>query len=669
MSSVERKNEQEIEKIFGRGGLIATYHEQYEYRPSQIEMAKAVWQAFEQERHLVVEAGTGTGKTLAYLIPAVAAAIAKNIRIVISTGTKNLQDQLMEKDIPFLQRILKRKFKVTYMKGRSNYVCLHRLKRAETQPFFENMEEVDYFQQIRKWAFNSETGDIAELTLPEKLPFWQRINARSEICLGQNCPNFDECFITKMRNQAEEAEIVIVNHHLFFADLSLRDNDYAKALPDYGAVIFDEAHLIEDIASEYFGHKVSNQQIEELIRDVELLTLDDTAENRKLKKLLLRILNLSADFWERLLMNASIEETRIPLTRELFFVTDRSADLTPVGEAYFLLDNDLARLETKLSDLELEETESLLRRLSLIRQNLALISKQEAKDMVYWIERSARTITLNAAPTDVSSILYERLFSRINTVILTSATLSSNGNFDFIKKRLGLSEHKVDFLIAPSSFNYEKQAIVYLPSGMPDPRSSLYFKRAAEEIVKLLNITNGRAFVLCTSNQSMNKLYELVRSQVIFPCFIQGSMMKTTLLEKFKNTPNAVLFATSSFWQGVDVRGEQLSCVIIDKLPFAVPTDPLVLARTNSIEKNGGNAFYEYSVPQAIIALKQGIGRLIRSKEDKGVIAILDSRLLTKPYGKEFLDSLPKMEITAKLKDVERFLRESDSGLCRDFTR
>jgi ATP-dependent DNA helicase DinG len=254
-------------------------------------------------------------------------------------------------------------------------------------------------------------------------------------------------------------------------------------------------------------------------------------------------------------------------------------------------------------------------------------------------------------------------------VILTSATLSSNGNFDFIKKRLGLSEHKVDFLIAPSSFNYEKQAIVYLPSGMPDPRSSLYFKRAAEEIVKLLNITNGRAFVLCTSNQSMNKLYELVRSQVIFPCFIQGSMMKTTLLEKFKNTPNAVLFATSSFWQGVDVRGEQLSCVIIDKLPFAVPTDPLVLARTNSIEKNGGNAFYEYSVPQAIIALKQGIGRLIRSKEDKGVIAILDSRLLTKPYGKEFLDSLPKMEITAKLKDVERFLRESDSGLCRDFTK
>jgi ATP-dependent DNA helicase DinG len=654
---------QEVEKIFGPNGLIATYHERYEYRPSQIEMAKAVLQAFEEEKHLVVEAGTGTGKTLAYLIPAIAAALTKNIRVIVSTGTKNLQAQLMEKDIPFLKEILKRKFKVAYMKGRSNYVCLYRLRKADVQPFFENMEEIHYFRQIRKWAYNSETGDVAELSIPENISFWQRINARGEICLGQSCPNFYECFVTKMRDRAEEADIVIVNHHLFFADLSLRDNDYAKVLPDYGAVIFDEAHLIEDIASEYFGCKVSSYQIEELIRDIEFLTVKDTNKSRELKKLSTRILNSSGDFWEKLLGGVSVEESRIPVSLETFFKVNESNQLspTPIGEAYISLDNDLARLEKRLSEMEeFEEADSLLRRLSIIRQNLALMTTQTKKEMVYWIERYARTVTLSAAPTDVSSILNEKLFSRVRTVILTSATLSSNGNFDFIKQRLGLDDSNTDFLIAPSSFDYEKQAIIYLPVGMPDPRSSNYFKRATEEIVKLLEITKGRAFILCTSNQSMNKLYEMVSTQVDFPCFVQGSMMKTALLERFRRTPNAVLFATSSFWQGVDVRGEQLSCVIIDKLPFVVPTDPLVSARTSFIEQNGGNAFYEYSIPQAIITLKQGIGRLIRSKEDKGVIAILDARLLTKPYGKEFLQSLPKMKITAKLKDVEKFLSNAD---------
>ncbi len=649
---------QEIEKIFGPEGLIATHHEQYEYRPSQIEMAKAVLRTFEEEKHLVVEAGTGTGKTLAYLIPAIAAALTKNMRIVISTGTKNLQDQLMEKDIPFLQQILKRKFKVAYMKGRGNYVCLYRLKKASTQPSFESMEDVDYFRRIKEWAYGSETGDIAELNMPENMPLWSRINARSEICLGQSCPNFDECFITKMRNKAEEADIVIVNHHLFFADLSLRDNDYAKVLPDYGAVIFDEAHLIEDIASEYFGCKVSNHQIEELIRDIEFLTIDDVDKSRELENLSTKILNLSEDFWERLWGSASFDESRIAITAETFFSIDEAGNrsLTPVGEAYFLLDNELARLEKRLSELELGETESLLRRLSSIRQNLALISTQAKNDMVYWVERYSRTIALNAAPTDVSLILQERLFSKVKTVVLTSATLSSNGNFDFIKQRFGLNSNDADFLMAPSSFDYEKQAILYLPARMPDPRSPDYFERAVEEIVKLLEITKGHAFVLCTSNQSMNKLYEMVRPRINFPCLVQGSMMRAALLEKFKETPNAVLFATSSFWQGVDVRGEQLSCVIIDKLPFPVPTDPLFSARANSIEKNGGDPFYEYSVPQAIITLKQGIGRLIRSKDDKGVIAILDARILTKPYGRKFLQSLPKMKITSKLKDVEEFL-------------
>lgn len=643
-----------VEEIFGPEGIIARNLEAYEYRSSQIEMAKAVSNALANRKHAIIEAGTGTGKTLAYLIPAIAAALQRKERIIISTGTKNLQEQIMKKDLPFLQRIFPKKFKAVYMKGRSNYVCLHRLRKAEAQPILANLEEIDYFKELSEWAKESETGDIAELEIPETLSFWRQVNARSEICLGQQCSEFERCFITKMRREAEKADIVIVNHHLFFADLMLRESEYGKVLPDYSTVIFDEAHLIEDIATTYFGAQVSDYQIEELVRDISFLEITDVELNKELVKITTRIAKSSQDFWDKVseILN---EETKVPISKEIFFSGNSPTEL---GQAYFQLRDAIKRLEDWLSCLEEQtgEVEAFTRRTQQIKFYLDVICSEAEEDFIYWAEKQARSIVLHASPISISELLKEKLLDKVS-VILTSATLSSENSFDYIKQRLGLEDYETEDLLISSGFDYQKQAILYLPVGMPDPGTPEYLTKSIEEIIKILQVTQGRAFVLCTSIQSMNALYEAVSQRVEFPCFVQGMLMKTLLLERFRNTPNAVLFAVASFWQGVDVRGEQLSCVIIDKLPFAVPTDPLVAARTDFIRKKGGNAFYDYSVPQAIITLKQGIGRLIRSKTDTGVIAILDPRVRTKAYGRKFLSSLPKMKITAKLKDVEEFLR------------
>jgi ATP-dependent DNA helicase DinG len=648
-----------MEEIFGQNGLISKYHNEYEYRDGQIKMSEAVFRAFDEKKHLIVEAGTGTGKTLAYLVPAIAFALNKGQKVIISTGTKALQEQLMEKDIPFLQKIMPKKFKAAYMKGRSNYACIQRIKKAEYQPILESMDELDNFQYVSRWSRETETGDRAELIdLPENLPFWKEINAKSETCIGQQCADFDNCFVTKMRQKATEADLVIVNHHLFFADLNIRGNEYGKVLPDYSAVIFDEAHLIEDIAADYFGFQTSSYQIEELIRDAGKLPITDVALDKEITKICGRVMTFSDSFWSRFTQGRG-QDGRFPLEKNSFAGELKNGEMqaTPLGEAYFNLDNSLERIEATLDKFSEESTEieAIVRRARQIRFDLDFIASQGEKDFVYWIERRGRGMFLRASPIDVSSLLQDKLFDKTETCVLTSATLSSKGNFSFIKDRLGLDDmSKTATLLAPSAYDYEKQAIVYLPKNMPEPSSPQFSEFAANEIVKLLQVTDGRAFVLATSNYSMKLLYELVSTRVNFPCFVQGSMSKAGILERFKKTPNSVLFATSSFWQGVDVRGEQLSCVIIDKLPFAVPSDPIVAARSRFIDENGGSSFFEYSVPNAIISLKQGVGRLIRSATDKGVIAILDPRLRTKGYGKDFLSSLPKCRITSELSDVSR---------------
>jgi ATP-dependent DNA helicase DinG len=648
-----------IQKVFGEGGLVARFHENYEYRGGQIQMAEKVEQALAERRHLIVEAGTGTGKTLAYLVPAIAAALGQKKRVVISTGTKNLQEQLMEKDIPFLQKIFPRKFTAEYMKGRSNYACLYRVKKAEHQPVLEGLNEVDHFREVSRWINETDHGDRRELVdLPENLSFWNRINARSETCIGQNCPDFDPCFITRMRNRADKADILVVNHHLFFADLNVRDNQFGKVIPDYGAVIFDEAHLIEDIASDYFGFQVSNFQIDELVRDTDNLPIGDAVVTRDLTKLAAKIMGLADQFWLR--FRQAKTDGRFPLLPDVFSHRTTKGDNkpTPLGEAYIALDDSLSGLETLLMKYaaEMPEAESMLRRTRQTRFDLDFVVTQNERNYVYWLERRGKGIFLRASPVDVSELLREKLFDKVESCILTSATMSSAGSFNFVRERLGLDTSKTSGFTAESSFDYEKQAILYLPKAMPDPRSPEFTQLAAAEIVKIISVTNGHAFVLCTSNVSMTALYELVSARVNFPCFIQGSMSKTGLLERFRETPNAVLFATASFWQGVDVQGEQLSCVIIDKLPFAVPSDPVVAARSRFIDENGGSSFFDYSVPQAIITLKQGIGRLIRSTTDRGVIAILDPRLRTKNYGRDFLQSLPRMRITSDLEAVKKLL-------------
>jgi ATP-dependent DNA helicase DinG len=655
-----------IEKVFGEGGLIAQNHENYEYRLGQIKMAEAIAGAFEDKRHLMVEAGTGTGKTLAYLIPAIAASLGSKKRIIISTGTKNLQEQLMEKDIPFLQKILPKKFSAAYMKGRSNYACLYRVKKAEHQPVLDGLDELDHFRQVGRWVYETQTGDRRELTgLPENLPFWSRINARSETCIGQKCPDFEPCFITRMRVRAEDADIVIVNHHLFFADLAVRGNQFGKVIPDYGAVIFDEAHMIEDVAADYFGIQVSNYQIEELVRDADALPITDAVVTSGLTRAAAKIMAYSEQFWSR--SSTARFDGRFQLDQDLFAVRDRAGEITPtlLGESYGALQDSLASLETSVELFadKIPEAESLARRIGQARKDLEFVTSQDNSNFVYWLEKRGKAMFIQATPINVSSLLKEKLFDKVETCVLTSATLASNGSFNFVRDRLGLDGRKTSGMVAPAAFDYEKQALLYLPKAMPDPRSPEFVQIAAGEITKILQATEGRAFVLATSNQSMNALYELVSMRLNFPCLLQGTMSKTGLLERFRETKNAVLFATASFWQGVDVQGEQLSCVIIDKLPFAVPTDPVVAARSRFIEENGGRAFFEYSVPQAVITLKQGIGRLIRSRNDRGVIAILDPRLRTKGYGKDFLQSLPRMRITSDVADVEAILTSDKSAV------
>ena len=652
-----------MQSVFGPDGLIARAHPNYEYRPGQVQMAESVLRAFETQRHLIVEAGTGTGKTLAYLVPAIALATKENKRIIISTGTKNLQEQLMEKDIPFLQKIFPGKFKAAYMKGRGNYACLNKIKKAENQPVLENMDELDYFTEVSRWTRESETGDRAELVgLPEYLSFWRYVDARSESCLGQQCPDFEPCFVTRMRQRANEADIVIVNHHLFFADLALRGHQFGQVLPDYSAVIFDEAHMLEDVAAEYFGAQISSYQIDDILRDLGHLPITDVETNRELTRIMARVSRFADQFWLGFREGRG-EDGRQALNPHTFArkLTNGTVQPTPVGDAYLALDGAFGRLETTLDALKdpSAETENMLRRARQLRFDLQFIVSGDDRSFVYWIERRGRGTFLRASPIDVSGLLADKLFEKTESVVLTSATLTSAGSFTYIRERLGLTE-KTDELDALTSFDFAEQAILYLPPRMPDPRSPQWADAAADQVTQILQASEGRAFVLSTSFAGMNALYERVAPELDFPCLRQGETSKTGLLERFRETPHAVLFATSSFWQGVDVRGEALSCVIIEKLPFAVPTDPVVAARLRFLDDQGASSFYAYSVPQAIISLKQGLGRLIRSTTDRGVLAILDPRLQNKGYGKVFLQSLPPCRVTSEIDDVARMFERRE---------
>ena len=631
-----------LDRVFAPNGWLARHHPRYEYRPAQLEMAEDVESALDYRRHLIAEAGTGTGKTLAYLVPI----IRSGRRVVISTGTKNLQEQIFFKDIPFLQKLFP-KLRVTLMKGRQNYLCRQKLYDIEKQPVLNGLEEVDQYAQIRNWERRTETGDRAELGgLPDSSTLWSRIDARSEACTGQKCQQFDRCFITWMHQRAAESDVIIANHHLFFADLALKQTEHGSLLPDHTAIVFDEAQEIEEVATRYFGLQVSNYRVEELARDTEATLRLKGMESPEALSAVRELRQRSDLFWG---LFPSAEGRAAFDNREGFLEVNRGP--------YSALLNGLVRLETELGRLKdrPEEINNLARRASELRQAFEFVLESQDPNFVFWWERRGRGVFLEASPIDVSAILRERLFERVETVVLTSATLAVGGTFDFLKRRLGVVNAKEKIL--DSHFDYPRQALLYTPLSLPDPREPGFSARAAEEVVELLKATRGRAFVLFTSYQQMRDVYERVRHRLRYPMLLQGMAPRTALLDKFRSTPHAVLFATSSFWQGVDVQGEQLSAVIIDRLPFTVPTDPVVAARIRQINADGGSAFNEYQVPQAVIALKQGFGRLIRSETDRGVLAILDRRLVRMSYGQMFFASLPSYRRTDRLEDVKAFMQ------------
>ena len=643
-AAATKQKEATVEGIFGPGGMLAKQHPGYEFRASQLEMATILEEAFGKHQHAVIEAGTGTGKTLAYLIPA----IRSGRRVVISTATKSLQEQLFQKDVPFLQRHFAPNLKAALMKGRNNFLCRQKVHQMADQRVLKGIDELDWFAQIRDWEKLTETGDRSELTfLPDDAELWHRIDARSDLCTGQKCAEFQRCFITAMHQRAQDADLIIVNHHLFFADLAIRQDDFGSILPEYSAVVFDEAHEIEDVASEYFGRQISSYRFEELARDTENMLRLLKVEAGPLRKHLARVRERGRSFFE----NFPEREGRYP-----FEPAERKTFIDRNREAYEELSSAVKRVETELSALtpKPEEVVTISRRAAEVRRELTFLLESEEKGYVYWYERRGKGVFLAATPIDVSQILREKLFEQFDTVVLTSATLAVGGRFDFLKQRLGVEQAKE--VVLPQEFNFREQAMLYIPRALPDVRTPAFPASAADEIVRLLEISEGRAFCLFTSYAQMRDIYERVSGRVGFPLLLQGTAPRSILLERFRSTPNAVLFATSSFWQGVDVPGAQLSCVIIDKLPFAVPSDPIVAARVRALQDDGRNPFAEYQVPEAVLALKQGFGRLIRSKTDRGILAILDNRIQRMQYGRIFLESLPEYSTTQDLAEVARFM-------------
>lgn len=605
----------------------------YEHRPSQGAMADAVEDTLEHGGVLLVEAGTGTGKTLAYLVPA----LLSGKKVVISTGTRTLQDQIMERDLPFLEAHLGHAVDAAAMKGLGNYLCIRRYEELRRSASGGAGTFGRQLPVLEGWRAATESGDRADLTaLEEGASIWGFVQSGSDTRIGPRCSHHEECFVTKMRRRAEAAQIVVVNHHLFFADLAMRGPHGGQVLPDYDAVIFDEAHQIEDVATLFFGTQVSTGQIERLARDADrALTAQGSALHQS--DLPQALQAASESFFAALPQpQAAQADSRMTLPPGTF--TDA------LEQRFFALDDALEALgaHCRLARAESESLGQMARRCGQTRDALAKIADGADGRAVPWLGRRGRGVSIGVSPVSVGDLLRRELHRKVDSLVFTSATMTTGGDFSFIKQRLGI-DFEIDEVSLPSPFDYAEQAALYLPD-LPDPRHPRFVESASKEVLDLVDITGGGAFVLCTSFRSMHALAQACRPTLTdrgHRIMVQGEAPKAALLERFRAAHDAVLFATASFWEGVDVPGDALRLVIIDKLPFQVPDDPLVRARCAALEEEGGKPFMELLVPAAALTLKQGFGRLIRSRRDRGIVALLDSRVTQKGYGRVFLKSLP----------------------------
>lgn len=633
-----------LETYFGPSGLLAANVPGYEERAGQLEMAAQVFSALRDDGTLIVEAPTGTGKTLAYLIPA----LLYDRRVVVATGTKNLQEQIVRKDWPFLRDALGFDARVVLMKGRANYLCKYRWNQFLAQPRFRTREEVEQFRRFADWAAQTDTGDRAEVDwVSEDDPFWSDVTSTRYNCPGSSCSQYESCFLQKMRRRASSADIIIANHHLFFADLAVKEQSGdAEVIPDFHAVIFDEAHGLEDVATGFFASRLSSFQVDELDRDV-VSTVSRVASHERRHVDALRQLRTSADAFFAAFPRGLDEKRRL-----------RPAEQSQAMIAYPAFDNNLRHLAGMLGRIGREinavEVEALGKRVADLTEAARQVMDFEDDEFVRYTEIRGRGVHLVAEPIEPGPRVREALFANAGPVIFTSATLATDNHFRYFKGRMGIDFPVVERQL-PTCFDYKTQSVLYVPRDLPVPNSPGFVEAFAEELFSLLEKTRGRALVLFTSHRNMNETYDRLAGRLPYTLMVQGQGAKSALLERFREDTHSVLLATQSFWEGVDVAGESLSCLAIDKLPFASPGEPLLEARIERINTRGGNAFNEYQVPQAIIALKQGLGRLIRRRTDKGLMVLGDVRVRTKGYGKRILSSLPAFPVTGDREQVGRY--------------
>ena len=646
-NSSEDQNKQ-LSQVFAAGGALSTAIDGYTEREEQVRMAHAIADAIAGNKQLVAEAGTGTGKTFAYLVPA----LLFGGKVIISTGTKTLQDQLFNRDLPNVRDALKVPVTVSMLKGRANYVCHYHLESAEKEGRFASREDAKYMHIIKDFAEHNKTGDKAELTdVPENAMIWSNVTSTRDNCLGQDCHYYKECFVMGARKKALAADVVVVNHHLFFADVMLRDEGVTELLPSANTVIFDEAHQLPDIAGLFFGEDVSTNQVLELCRDSTSAYLSLVKDCIALSEAVPPLEKAVKDF--RLIF--AYEGARMPVKKALV--------LKGFEEAYSQIQEQLAALTKVLESQAARDPmlEKCWQRGEELLIQLSRWHKAENSNLVRWVEVFTQSVQLHATPLSVAEGFGKQLNAEPRAWIFTSATLAVKSDFSHYQSQMGLAGAETLYLQSP--FNYEQQALLYAPMGMPDPNSPDYIEAVTKAALPVIQASQGRAFVLCTSLRAMREIYALLKdafalSGMEYPILLQGDSTRTELLDRFRTHGNAVLVGSQSFWEGVDVRGEALSAVIIDKLPFAPPDDPVLSARIDQLNTEGKNAFMEYQLPYSVITLKQGAGRLIRDETDRGVLMICDPRLITKSYGKRIWQSLPPFRRTKVLADVEVFFSE-----------